>query len=278
MTGDIARAITLSTYGTAFLKDNYDISGLTLDHPSFTFENKVEFLYFKKHFFSKPTWYQYADCPINWLKKLKEEGCIELRFTHQPDNSIRLNGTIVPDYKLAGFVGGGGQRFIQAVFQNYSDYWKSKEEVTDKEAPNHRIWTISYGRLITGKPTQKKIKYDLNDIKERLRNKLTEISAFAKNENQPFWVEKFDSAINLLDSSAPYLNDQDKLIIPFDRMEFKATQLLAGSGKAWCFGGMGSWNDIGFTDKDKQATYDKLTSELYDIVNESYIAVANSYH
>ena len=51
MTGDIVKAITLTTYGSAFLKDNYDISTLTLEHPSFTFTNKVEFLIFKKPFF-----------------------------------------------------------------------------------------------------------------------------------------------------------------------------------------------------------------------------------
>ena len=279
MTGDISKAITLTTFGTAFLKDNYNISGLTLEHPSFTFTNKVEFLYFKKHFLSKPTWLQYADHPIDWLKKLKQEGCKEIRLVFQPDNSVSLSGEIVPDHKLAGFVGGGGQRFIQTVFQNHSDFWKSREEVTDKDAPNNKIWTVSYGRLTTGQRTQSKKSYDIDSIKNKLKNKLTEISEFAKKENLNFWAEWFNTALDLLDSPTPYINDKEKLIIPTDKMDFKAIQLLAGSGKAWCFGGMGSWNDNSFGfDKEKDKLYERLSAELYDIVNESYLAVANSYY
>jgi hypothetical protein len=277
MTGNLAKAITLTTYGTAFLKDNYDISGLTLEHPSFTFTNKVEFHFFKKHFFRKPTWHVYADSLINWLTKLKEEGCIEIRLVFQPDNHHSLNGETVPDHKLAGFVGGGGHWFIETVFPAHSDFWQSKEEVTDKDSPNSKIWTVTYGRTLTGQSTLKKKTYDINSLRQRLKSKLTDISAFAKKENQTFWSEWFDKALNLLDSSLPYVKDQDKLIMPTDEMDIKSVQLLAGAGSAWCFGGMGSWNDIGFNDKDTQATYDKLTAELYDIVNESYLAVANSY-
>ena len=277
MTGDIAKAITLITYGTAFLKDNYDISSLTLEHPSFTFTNKVEFHFFKKHFFGKPTWHLYADSPVNWLKKLKQDGCKEIRMVYQHDNSTSLSGQNVPDHKLAGFVGGGGHRYIQTVFQNLSDYWQSREQVTDKDAPNSKIWTVTYGRTVTGQPTMPNEKLNIDNIKEKLKDRLNAINSFAKEENLTFWSEWFESALSLLDSSNPYTKEQDKLIVPADKMSLKAIQLLAGAGKAWCFGSMGSWNDIGFNDKDTEATYDKLTSELYDIVNESYLAVANSY-
>jgi hypothetical protein len=278
MTGDISKAITLTTFGTAFLRDNYDISGLTLEHPSFTFTNQVQFLFFKKYFLGKSTWHQYADNPINWLKKLKQDGCQEIRLVFQSDNSTSLNGEIVPDHKLAGFVGGGGKRFIQTVFQKHSDFWQGKEEVTDKDAPNKKIWTVTYGRTIAGQRTPTKQIYDIDSIKNKLKNTLTEISTFAKRENLTFWAEWFDAALNILDSPTPYINDKDKLIIPADKMDFKVVQLLAGSGKAWCFGGMGSWNDNSFGfDKEKDKLYEKLSAELYSIVNESYLAVANSY-
>lgn len=277
MTGDIIRAITLATYGTAFFKHNYDISALTLEHPSFIFENKVEFLFYKKHFFSKPTWHQYADNPINWLKKLKDDGCTEIRLIFQADNSTTLSGSKVPDYKLASFVGGGGNRFIQTVFQTHSDLWQSREEVTDRDAPNNRIWTVSYGRVAVKQQTPEAIIYDIEEIKNRLRNKLVDISSFAKYENLSSWAEWFDKAITLIDAPYPFENSNDKLMVPADKIHLETLQLLAGSGKAWCFGGMGSWNDIGFSDKQKQKTYERLTSQLYEIVNSSYIAIANSY-
>lgn len=150
-------------------------------------------------------------------------------------------------------------------------------QVTDKDAPNSKIWTVTYGRTVTGQPTMPNEKLNIDNIKEKLKDRLNAINSFAKEENLTFWSEWFESALSLLDSSNPYTKEQDKLIVPADKMSLKAIQLLAGAGKAWCFGSMGSWNDIGFNDKDTEATYDKLTSELYDIVNESYLAVANSY-
>jgi len=277
MKGDIARAITLATYGTAFLRDNYNINKLTLEHPSFMFENKVEFLVFKKHFWRKPTWFNYAGNPIDWLKKLKEEGCKEIRMSFIDDNSVSLNGEKVPDYKLAGFVGGGGTRYIQTVFSDHSDMWQCREEVTNKNAPDNRIWSISYGRSLPGLQIQSTKKYDIENIKQRLKYKLTEISAFANEEKLTFWAEWFQNALHQLDSATPFDEGKVDQIIPPGTIDLKTSQLLAGSSKAWCFGGMGSWNDVGFTEKNTEDLYDRLTSELYDIVNESYIAVANSY-
>ena len=275
MTGEIAKAITLTTFGNVFLKNDYDISKLTLEHPSFNFTNKVEFLFYKKHLFGKPTWHQYADNPIEWLKKLKQNGCKEIRMVYQSDNSTELNGEKILDHKLAGFVGGGGNRFIQTVFENHSDFWQSKEEVTDRDSPSRKIWTVSYGRILIEQKTEDKREYDIEDIKDKLKDKLTNICAFAKKEKLSFWAEWFNKAISLLDSRNPYETEFDKQIVP-EEMDIKIKQLLAGAGKAWCFGGMGSWNDIGFTDKEKNELYDRLTSELYEIVNESYIAIVNS--
>jgi hypothetical protein len=51
---------------------------------------------------------------------------------------------------------------------------------------------------------------------------------------------------------------------------------MAASSSAWVFGGMGSWNDIGFPDKQKEDEYDRLSAELYEVINECYVAVANS--
>ena len=276
MTGELIKAITLTTYGTAFLKDDYNISGLTLEHPSFIFTNKVEFQHLKKYLIFKPKWHIYADSPVMWLTKLKEAGCKEIRLVFLPDNQRSLNGETIPDHKLAGFVGGGGYRFIETVFPNHSDFWQSREKVTDRDAPDSKIWKVTYRRILTGKQTLKKEIYDIDSLKKKLKSKLISISAFAKGEKLTFWSEWFDKAINLIDASIPFVNDRDRLIIPTDKMDLNSIQLFASAKSAWCFGGMGSWNDIGFNDNNTQNTYDKLTAELYDIVNESYLAVANS--
>jgi hypothetical protein len=113
MTGDITRAITLVTYGNAFLKNNHDITALTLDHPSFKFENRVAFYTREKHIPNETTWILYAENPIEWLKRLKEEGCKAFRLVFEHDHPNKLN---VQDHKLAAFVGGGGHRYIETCF------------------------------------------------------------------------------------------------------------------------------------------------------------------
>ncbi len=275
MTGEIARAITLTTFGNAFLQDDYDISGLTLEHTSFNFTNKVEFLYYKKHWFGKPTWHRYADNPIEWLKKLKQEGYSEIRMIFQSDNSIELDGEKVPDHKLAAFVGGGGNRFLQTIRGKSADVWHSKDEVTDRDSSTRKIWAVIYGRTLTDHPFQEKNIYIIDDLKEKLRISLTNISSFAKEQDQSFWAQFFERAIEALDSQNSYEAETSNQVIPKER-DISIHQLLSAASGAWCFGGMGSWNDIGFTEKDKQDLYDRLTAELYDIVNLSYLAVGNS--
>jgi hypothetical protein len=38
--------------------------------------------------------------------------------------------------------------------------------------------------------------------------------------------------------------------------------LVAAASKAWVFGWMGSWNDMGFEDKAEQQEYDEVSREL----------------
>jgi len=64
VTGDITKAITLTTYGTAFLRDNYDISGLTLKHPSFSFTKSNSVFLFQETFSNRLG----INMPIDWLK------------------------------------------------------------------------------------------------------------------------------------------------------------------------------------------------------------------
>jgi hypothetical protein len=275
MTGEIARAITLVTYGTAFLKDGYDITSLTLSHPSFTFENKVAFYVFKEPWFGKGKWVEFAADPISWLGKLKKDGCRELRFVFEPDNTTMLNDAVVPDYKLAGFVGGGGRRLLEAVYEGYVDYWTAKEEVTAPEAPDHRIWTITYGRVATRQVKTESRPADITDISVRLATMLGEIRDFARKEEMDPWGDYFDQALQVLNGVDPFAAMLDRQIMPLENKDPALIRLLAASGKAWCFGGMGSWNDFSFEEGEKKERYESLSAGLYSLLMESCVAVAN---
>ena len=55
-------------------------------------------------------------------------------------------------------------------------------------------------------------------------------------------------------------------------MPLEARQLLGAVLAGWVFGGMGSWNDLGFDGED-QEEYTELSDELFTLLNQA-IAVA----
>jgi hypothetical protein len=55
----------------------------------------------------------------------------------------------------------------------------------------------------------------------------------------------------------------------------EARQLLSACERAWVFGGMGSWNDLGFREGDLQRRYDQVTPSLYEAVVGGIAAAVN---
>jgi hypothetical protein len=51
--------------------------------------------------------------------------------------------------------------------------------------------------------------------------------------------------------------------------------LLASAQAAWVFGGMGSWNDLGFDGNDQQE-YTALSDELFLLLNQAIGATVNT--
>ncbi|MFF2051356.1 hypothetical protein ACFVU2_07110 [Leifsonia sp. NPDC058194] len=67
----------------------------------------------------------------------------------------------------------------------------------------------------------------------------------------------------------PYNADLAPATLPLD-----ARQLLAAAVTAWVFGGVGSWNDIGFANTARRSGHDPLTDTLYRSVLAALVAVA----
>jgi hypothetical protein len=66
-------------------------------------------------------------------------------------------------------------------------------------------------------------------------------------------------------------------ILPASGYQLEARQLIAGCTHAWVFGGMGSWNNLGFSDKALQVEYNRLSDDLYDCVKLASAAATNSF-
>ena len=110
---------------------------------------------------------------------------------------------------------------------------------------------------------------------EALETALREIGEFAAAQSGlAAWSETFAKAAESLGANAPaapYHPD----ILPPRGYSSRARQLLAAAVGAFVFGGMGSWNDLGFAERKLQERYERLTKELYAAVMGGLVAAVN---
>lgn len=273
MTGTLAQIIAITAFGNDFLKNDSLPIDLDITNTTFQFCNKVDFREFKKQFFfSKPKERIVSHNPIEWFKHIKAGGCQYLRLYFKPSDDQKL----ARDYRMAGFVGGGGTWFIEAIYDSYSNYWTNRWEATNQNATDHKIWAVNYGATITKQRTAD-LQINNEDIKNKLHQSLTQIADFAYKQNLEGWGKHFDNAKATLDKSSPEEKYYHKDLVPLNNYSLTAKQILFTAGSAWAFGGMGSWSDISFECKEDNETYDRLSEQLYTNINNAIIAAINSY-
>lgn len=272
MTGPLSQIITLTSFGNHFLFNNR-LEASFLDNLSFRFCNKADFRVFERpFFFTQQKEKVIAPNPNNWFRYLKKSGCKKLRlyFRSSADQSF------AKDYKLAGLIGGGGNWFIEEVYENYSNAWANRWEVTQKDDPNQNIWTVNYVQTLSELPTMD-LQISQQKCKDNLEETLTEIEAFAFGQGFEYWGEQFTKAKLTLKSSNPENSYYNKELISLHNYSLTARQILYSAGTAWVFGAMGSWNDLGFDAKEDNDKYEALTEKLYERVNQAIISATNSY-
>ena len=273
MVGTLAQIVALTAYGNDYLRNGNISHDFDSSNTTFQFCSSVDFREFRKRILStKPKERVVSSNSIKWFEYLRVDDCKHLRLYYESSKGQ----SFAEDHKLAGFVGGGGVWFIEAVYNNYSNYWASRWEVTNQNAADGKIWTVNYG-MLSARQSTRNLQIDNQLVKNKLTHTLSEITDFASKQNLQNWAEQFEKAKVILDSSSPEDNYYHKDLIPLDNYSLTAKQILFSAGSAWVFGGMGSWNDLGFDSKKDNDTYDRLSEQLYSIINEAIIAGVNTY-
>ncbi|WP_341835339.1 hypothetical protein WJU16_20830 [Chitinophaga pollutisoli] len=272
MTGTLYQIVTLAAFGNAFLKSrirNPDLSA----NLSFQYCNRVTFKILEAPilFMSKREKVVAAN-PGDWYRFLQDGGCQKLRLHYSPSKEQLP----MKDYKTAGFIGGGGTWIIEAVYLNYSEAWTGKWEVTQEDHPNKKAWSVSYMRIPNQFKTQD-LQIPQQQAKDALEEALFNIETFAFEKNEEGFGKIFRKARLTLSSDTPEQAYYNQHLIPNDYFSLTARQLLYAAGSAWVFGGMGSWNDLGFDTEAANETYEALTERLYHSVNQAVLCAVNSY-
>jgi hypothetical protein len=272
MTGPLAQLVTLTTFGNDYLRNN-KLDPNFRNNLSFKFCNTIDFRVFEKVIFSKQQKEKIiATSPNDWFKDLKRNDCKMLRLYFQGS----VDQSMAKDYKLAGFVGGGGTWFIEAVQKKTSNAWVNRWEVTQKDDPDQNIWTVNYAQTLTDLPIAN-VQIPQDECQIKLEAALGAIEAFATAQKLDNWSNQFAAARKVLSSANPEEFYYYKSLIPTANYSLTARQILYAAGTAWVFGAMGSWNDLWFEETADNDQYELLTEELYERVNEAILSAVNSY-
>jgi len=271
MTGTLAQLIALTSFGNEFLETGSVPNEFYPGNSTFQFCNSVEFVAFKQaFFFTRFKEKTFTADPVEWFKKLKKDKCKKLSLFYQ-SSADQSTG---PDHKLAGFVGGGGTWLIEAIYDKHSDFWANNWAVTNKEAADRKIWSVKYGATAWEQPTQN-LQFDLATVKNEVGEALSNISNFAGRHQLDNWTSIFEKARKTLDADNPAVDFYHKDLIVAKNYSLAARQLLFAAGLAWVFGGMGSWNDLGFGTDEDNKLYDDLSAALYGAINTAVMAAVN---
>lgn len=206
--------------------------------------------------------------PDQWFESIARHGGLGLRLRRPGQNPQNLS-----DLMTAGFGGGRGWSIEVLRKDETSEFWTGKWEMGNRNAPDGRIWRVTYG-LLDLSPTAPADFGDMDELIGDFRLTLNHIRAFAAKQSCGF-TQSFDAALSALNDLKEDLGSLADLAPP-GALNTNALALLNAANAAWVFGGMNSWNDLGFNDAAVQAEYEDLTDRLFAVVNKTLEAAASS--
>jgi hypothetical protein len=270
MNGEIAQRVSVVCFGNADLSGQK--STFPIGHSTFQFCNQVHFVQVHPTGDRKKEIVIAEDYP-HWIEYLKSRDVKILRLHHV---SSGKNSKGLDDRRTAGFVSGGGRWLIEAVRDGISDIWETRWEVTDRDNKEKKIWKVTYGEIAQNWKMGATNFVSTNEAYDALKNAIVDIKNFAMTQNVgEYWVKTFNLALDCLKSSEPLDLVYHKDLIPKGLFEWKACQLLAAAQPAFVFGGMGSWNDMGFQG-ELRGEYERVSAVLFKDIIIAILSAVNS--
>jgi|SRR5690348_3732721 hypothetical protein len=273
MQGTLIQIIALTIYGNAYLTD-HDIDEFFPNNNAFKFCEYVRFVDLEQTD-SGHEELPYAQDPVQWFARLQREGAEALRMIYQPSGGKQIGQEKVSGRMLVGFIGGGGRWLIEVQKGSRSDRWEGRWQIGDKDRKDQLIWRVHYGRVATEQPLHPQMPIGASGLKRLLGENLEALAEFATAHKLDNFATAFKTGLAALSSPEPFKNAFSSHFAPAGKLALAPSQLLAASQAAWVFGGMGSWNDLGFEGDDK-ATYERLSEDLYMLLNTAVVFAANA--
>jgi hypothetical protein len=266
MNGSLAQMVALTCHGNASLR-GISIPPFLRENSTCQFCNSVTFIAGRQSAEGEQHEFTLAQSPDQWLENLGHRTITGLRLLQQPRND-----SVISDRESAGFVGGGRLWKIEGLRNDgTSEFWLNRWEVFDRNAPDKRIWKVTYGLFELSNTLPSGLR-ELCDIASDLRSALTDIHRFA--EKHDLFRQCFADALRAMDDRGADPRYHKDLYPPAILSE-PAKSVLKAAQSAWVFGGMESWNDLGF-EGDEQFEYLRVSDRLFELLSEAIAAAATS--
>ena len=269
MTHPVAQFVALTCHANAFLQGRR-VPRFFPANSTCTFCDGIKFFGVTKTLLGKIREEEVARSPDAWFAYLHAADISAIRLARTPQHHPRI-----PERMSAGFVGGGGTWAMEAVQQNgQRAIWLSRWEVWNQNAPELRIWRVSYGRVSVRRAAAAPVTA-LESLAGRFRSALADIHRFSERHNCAGFTARFSKAIETLDAEGEKRHGHHQDLAPDGCLPALALRLLDACQSAWVFGGMGSWNDMAF-DGEAQVEYERTSEQLFLTLNEVIQAAANA--
>lgn len=264
----LAQMVALTCHGNALLR-GIPAPAFFPGNSTCLFCESVTFLVTGQPAGGDPQTAVFADSPDAWLGLLPSRGTLQLRLRQRAQN---LPG--ISDRNASAFVGGGKVWALEVVRKgSISEFWREKWEIGDRQAPDRKIWRASYW-LAASELTGDSPLRPLDEVAAALRATLLDIRAFADANQCGNFVKCFSDALRAFDQPEADIGYHRDLAPP-GFLPPTAQAILKAAQAAWVFGGMGSWNDMGFSG-ETQKEYDRVSDQLFNQLNDAIEAAAGS--
>jgi hypothetical protein len=215
-----------------------------------------------------PVWTVIENSPDEWFAREARPGR-NARLVYQ-----RADDPNFPRRLTASFAG-GGQWLLVLRARGRSDLWEASWEVGNQHAADRHTWRVRYGLVAENLKQEMPKLRTVEALFPELRRTLGDVLAFAEEQQLDGFAGSFRKAIKCLSANDPFAEVYHKDLAPVGFLILPERQLLAACQAAWVFGGMGSWNDMGFDGKE-QVRYERLSASLFALLNEGICVGTNS--
>jgi hypothetical protein len=264
MNGELAQIVSLVTHGNSFLNgEDVDLS----TNSTFQYVSSIKFARYKSNQDTQGV--EIANSVSDWFSFLRSK-----KVTRLWNIAFGWQRQDIPEHAADAF-SGGVPRAIQADLPKGFELWYPQWKTGGKD--KNKPWLVEYRSLMFPNshalPIQK-----MSVVKNQLRQAVSQAEKFAKRSdvNASNWATWFTKSLEILDSptpTAPFHLD----MLPASGFSLEARQVLASAAQSYVFGGMGSWNDMGFEKPELNKEYERVTKELYEAVKFAIAMASNSF-